>query len=60
MISILLQPTMPAKAAEILDFFGVDPSKRDFAAATYGADLEYARRIEKNNTLFFPPLLVED
>ncbi|QKX62719.1 uncharacterized protein TRUGW13939_09881 [Talaromyces rugulosus] len=60
MISILLQPTMPAKAAEILDFFGVDPSKRDFAAAAYGADLEYARRIEKNNTLFFPPLLVED
>ncbi|KAH8693702.1 putative methionyl-tRNA synthetase [Talaromyces proteolyticus] len=58
---ILLSPFMPQKSAEILDFLrvGTDVSKRNFEAATYGADFEYGE-VEKTSKLLFPPLLIEN
>lgn len=40
-VGILLQPYMPAKAAQLLDMLGVDKSKRSFEDAKRGADYEY-------------------
>lgn len=63
MAGILLQPFMPEKSAELLDLLRVDAadrSKRRFSAASYGADLDYGRDVEKTKKILFPPLIVED
>lgn len=54
---------MPEKSAELLDLLRVDAadrSKRRFSAASYGADLDYGRDVEKTKKILFPPLIVED
>ncbi|THC96820.1 hypothetical protein EYZ11_003699 [Aspergillus tanneri] len=58
---ILLQPFMPSKAKEILDFLCVDstdPSKRRLSAATVGSDPNYGEGVRKS--ILFPPLLSEE
>jgi methionyl-tRNA synthetase len=40
-VGILLQPYIPAKAAQLLDMLGVDESKRTFDDARFGADYDY-------------------
>ncbi|KAH8887432.1 tRNA synthetase class I [Thozetella sp. PMI_491] len=63
-VAILLQPFIPEKAAEILDWLGVADDKRTFVHAKVGADYTYgAPRVSLlrgvHSTLF-PPLPVED
>ncbi|KAN0075638.1 tRNA synthetases class I (M) domain containing protein [Elaphomyces granulatus] len=59
--SILLQPFMPGKSADLLNLLQVEPSKRGFGAAVYGSDLTYGKNATKKpNELPFPPLLVEE
>jgi len=41
MVGILLQPYMPAKAAQLLDMLGVDESRRTFDHVRPGADFDY-------------------
>ncbi|WEW61303.1 methionyl-tRNA synthetase [Emydomyces testavorans] len=62
---ILLQPFMPEKAGRLLDMLGVarTPEKRNFEAATFGADKDYGVPLVElkkgiEGTLF-PPLLTE-
>jgi len=40
-VGILMQPYIPAKAAQLLDILGVDESKRTFDDARIGADYDY-------------------
>ncbi|KAJ5895237.1 Methionyl-tRNA synthetase [Penicillium taxi] len=58
--AILLQPFMPTKSGEILDFLCVntDPNKRAFSAATYGSDADYGDGIKK--AFLFPPLVADE
>lgn len=59
--AILLQPFMPGKSQELLELLRVDisnPTKRTFAAAIYGSDMEYGEGIRKG--ILFPPLLTEE
>jgi methionyl-tRNA synthetase len=62
-VGILLQPYMPAKAAQLLDILGVDGSKRTFADAQLGADFSYgAAKLPVGKGAWdslFPPLSVE-
>lgn len=63
-VGILLQPVMPAKAAEVLDVLGVGHARRSFAHAHLGADSDYGLPMKppgksKDGGLF-PPLPVED
>ena len=54
---------MPGKSAELLDLLRVDTadlSKRRFSAASYGADHDYGKDVEKSKPILFPPLIVED
>lgn len=44
--AILLQPVMPAKAAELLDGLDVKPERRTLEYAQKGKDLEYGRTSE--------------
>lgn len=58
--AILLQPFMPGKSQELLEFLRVDtgnPMKRTFAAAVYGSDADYGDNIRKG--ILFPPLIAE-
>lgn len=62
---ILLQPYMPTKAGEILDILGVDPTRRTFQYAVFGADFTYGvPKIPCGGRgafeTLFPPLIVED
>ena len=59
--AILLQPFIPDKARELLELLCVDTSnssKRSFAAAAYGSDLDYGEGAKKE--ILFPPLIAED
>ncbi len=63
-VGILLQPVMPAKAAEVLDVLGVGHACRSFAHARMMADGRYGLPMRppgsgKEDGLF-PPLPVED
>ncbi|KAL4869448.1 hypothetical protein BDV12DRAFT_81885 [Aspergillus spectabilis] len=55
-VAILLQPFMPNKATEILDSFGVSPSKRNLSDAAYAADPDYGENLD--NKILFPPLII--
>lgn len=58
--AILLQPFIPGKAQELLEFLRVDttnPMKRGFSAAVYGSDADYGEDIRKG--ILFPPLIAE-
>ena len=63
-IAILLQPFMPGKAADILDWLGVADDSRTFAHAELQGDLKYGTpkhslpRGAHGN--IFPPLPVEN
>lgn len=64
---ILLQPFIPAKAAQMLDRLGVAPERRTFAHARLGADFEYGFDGAPINDpawrewrVVFPPLPVTD
>jgi methionyl-tRNA synthetase len=63
-LGILLQPFIPEKAAELLDLMRVDtadPSKRSFASAAFGADLQYgADGSVTEKKVLFTPLLIEN
>jgi methionyl-tRNA synthetase len=63
-VGILLQPFIPERAAELLDLMRVDtadPSRRSFASADYGADLQYGADGDvTEKKILFPPLLIED
>jgi len=62
--SILLQPVMPSKTAEILDALQVSPDRRTLAHAKPGLDLDYGLNAEQLGALkrvnawdsFFPPV----
>ncbi len=58
-ISILLQPFMPTKAAQILDILGVAENRRSFDDAKVGADLDYGEPVNIDRALF-PLLAVQD
>jgi methionyl-tRNA synthetase len=66
-VSILLLPYMPKKAAEVLDVLGVRGEMRTWDQAVFGADQEYGRRPEKEGEKrkigkwksLFPPLVDE-
>ncbi|ERT02060.1 methionyl-tRNA synthetase [Sporothrix schenckii 1099-18] len=63
-VGILLQPVMPAKAAEVLDILGVGHGRRSFDYAQLGTDGDYGLPMKppgksKDGGLF-PPLPVED
>ncbi|KAK1143153.1 methionyl-tRNA synthetase [Aspergillus melleus] len=58
---ILLQPYMPTKAKELLDYLCVDstdPSSRMFSAAKLNSDPNYGEGVRK--TVLFPPLISEE
>lgn len=58
---ILLQPFMPGKSHDLLEMLRVDtsdPSKREFAATTYGSDADYGEDVQRG--ILFPPLLTEE
>ncbi|KAL2268618.1 hypothetical protein VTJ83DRAFT_3464 [Remersonia thermophila] len=61
--SILLQPFLPEKAAQMLDTLGVAPEKRTFAHAVLRADPDYGvPRVDPGRTRedgVFPPLVEE-
>ncbi|EFX04667.1 methionyl-tRNA synthetase [Grosmannia clavigera kw1407] len=63
-VSILLQPVMPAKAAEVLDVLGVASGRRTFQDARLGADTDYGLPLrspgKSSDDGLFPPLPVED
>lgn len=51
---------MPGKSHDLLEMLRVDtdPSKRAFAATTYGSDPDYGENVKKG--ILFPPLLTEE
>ena len=57
---ILLQPYMPSKMKGLLDQLGVDPSKRRFENAKFGADTTYGTPMTPIGKglegVLFPPL----
>jgi len=63
LIGILLQPFMPAKAAELLDVLGVPEGNRNFKHAGVGADFDYGSPMRDPGRgaldSLFPPLEVE-
>jgi len=62
-VGILLQPFIPGKAANLLDMLGVSESRRTFADAQFGADLDWGKPILKEGKAWpslFPPLPVEN
>jgi methionyl-tRNA synthetase len=62
-VGILLQPYMPTKAAELLDYIGVDPSRRTYDDAIYKGDFTYGKPIKSMAKGafggLFPPLPLE-
>lgn len=62
-VGILLQPYMPAKAAQLLDMLGVDESRRTFDYARLRADYGYGiPQLPVGRDAWdglFPPLLVD-
>lgn len=58
---ILLQPFIPNKATELLDYICVDPKKRSFDFARYGADFNFGNREPTlPSQQLFPRLPVEN
>jgi len=58
-VSILLQPYMPNKSAQLLDQLGVAPERRSLEWAQPGKDLDYGnpQAMEKDEPSgLFPPL----
>jgi methionyl-tRNA synthetase len=53
---ILLRPFMPSKAKAILDQLAVEPTKRSFEYARYGADDSYGVGTKGKKGMVFPPL----
>lgn len=62
-VGILLQPYMPAKAAQLLDMLGVDERRRTFVEARIGADYDYGvPKVSVGKEAWdalFPPLPVD-
>jgi methionyl-tRNA synthetase len=57
--SILLQPFMPSKTAEVLDILGVDDDHRNWSDATLGRELRIEQESERYNSewgVLFSPL----
>jgi methionyl-tRNA synthetase len=64
-VGILLQPVMPSKTAELLDYLGVKEDRRGFEHAQFGQDAEYGENVRpppkdpKMAGILFPEILKE-
>ena len=63
MVGILLQPAMPQKMEILLNQLGVDPARRRFQDAVFGADYSYGKPLEEIRSgadfALFPPFTVD-
>lgn len=59
-----MQPIIPIKMGELLDMLGVDPSRRTFTYADFGADDAYGKSMvdlgRGHEGTLFPPLGTEN
>lgn len=62
--AICMQPIIPIKMAELLNMLGVDPSRRTFTYADFGADDNYGKSMvdlgRGHEGTLFPPLGTEN